>query len=159
VAVVFLALVAAVIVAACEEPLVPPAIAHIKGRLTLNGKTLRPGHAVVFMEPHAGYLAFGTTDEDGRFVVNSWKNGDMVPGRYKAYISPPQTEENLDDRHRFDHPDRSPAKHVAVEFPERYRTMETSGLEFKIATGENDLTVNLTDEPTPATNSAPTNAQ
>ena len=155
--VVFFALVAAVIVAACEEPLAPPAIAHIKGRLTLNGKPLRPGHSVVFMEPHAGHLAYGTTDDNGKFVVNSWKNGDMVPGRYKAYIAPPTPDENLDDRAGIDVLEVPPAKPLApIEFPERYRVMESSGLEFAFVPGENEVVVNLTDEPAPASNSAPT---
>lgn len=152
VVVVFFALVAAVIVAACEEPLARPPIAHITGRLTYNGKLLRPGHAVVFMEPHAGYLAFGTTDDRGRFVVDSWKKGEMVPGRYKLYISPPQTEESTKDSGRFDDYERAaPAKPVPIDFPERYRAMETSGLEYKIVVGENDVAVDLVDEPRPAT--------
>jgi hypothetical protein len=81
---VVIVLVGTLVVVAAEKPLTTPDVARISGRLTLQGQPMRQGHSVVFMEPSRGDLAYGDTDADGRFVVNSWRNGEMVPGRYKV---------------------------------------------------------------------------
>ena len=47
----------------------------ISGRLSKGGQPLPAGTYVSFMEPEKGYLAFGTTDEDGRFTIDSAFDG------------------------------------------------------------------------------------
>ena len=82
----------------------------VAGRLTMDGKPLPAGHNVSFMDMEKGYLAFGQTDAEGNFKVDSWNEGNMPVGVYKVMIAPPQNTqaveiENLPSEERFDHPD------------------------------------------------------
>jgi hypothetical protein len=133
------ALLIALIVAACEEQL-QPTTARIHGRLTLDGHPLAPGHSVVFMEPLRGDLAFGVTDVDGRFHVNSWRDGEMVPGRYKVYVTPPM-KVDPDGTPRAERNDET--EETRLSYPEIYRQLETTPLEYNITVGENDVQVEL----------------
>jgi hypothetical protein len=133
----------AFVVVACEEKLSAPTMAHITGRLTLAGKPLSPGQNVMFFNTTNGDLAFGVTDEQGRFDINSWKNGEMTPGQYHVYLRPPAQEVPTDGPSRFNDDWQVPAD---PEFPTRYLDHHTSGLEFKIAAGENDVAIEITAE-------------
>ena len=139
------ALVIAVIVAACEDPL-QPTTAHISGRLTLEGQPMRPGFSVVFMEPHRGDLAFGVTDADGRFVVNSWKDGEMVPGRYKAHVVPPPLKGTEVSEETPENVVLGP-----YDFAEKYRHLDSTPLEFKVVVGENNFEIDLERKPADGT--------
>jgi len=141
--IILVALVVAVIVAACEEPLPGPTTARIAGRLTLEGRPMQPGFSVVFMEPQRGDLAFGKTDADGRFVVNSWKNGEMDPGRYKVYVVPPALRKNeaLDSPVVDSHDDH--VELVPYDYEEKYRHLESTPLEFKVVVGQNQFEIDL----------------
>jgi len=137
------ALVGAAIVAACQERQEPPRIAYISGRLTLEGQPMVPGFSVVFMEPRRGDLAFGTTDADGRFRINSWKKGEMVPGTYRAYVMAPpirgfSLNEAFDSSGRNENVVRMP-----VEYPPEYGSVETTPLEYKVVTGQNQFDIAL----------------
>jgi hypothetical protein len=137
------ALVGAAIVAACQERQEPSKIAFISGRLTLEGRPMVPGFSVVFMEPRRGDLAFGTTDADGRFRIDSWKKGEMVPGTYRAYVMAPPIEGfSLDEA--FDRSGRNEnAVRMPVEYPQEYGSVETTPLEYKVVTGQNHFDIDL----------------
>jgi hypothetical protein len=138
--VILIALVGAMVVVAAEGPLTGPKVAHIAGRLTLEGIPMREGHSVVFMEPSRGDLAFGITDADGQFVVNSWKNGEMVPGRYKAYVVPPSVRpEGL---RQFPGSEDILVK-LPAEYPDRYLDVKTTPLVYDVVVGENRFEIDL----------------
>jgi hypothetical protein len=116
---------------------------RITGRLTMNGQPLEPGTTVSFMQPEAGYLAFGATDENGNFEVTSWNGGAMPIGTYRVMIQPPGGE--LD-------PESPEAAELALEggrgrqkapFPEKYRAFPTSGLSYEIVEGNNHFEIDL----------------
>ena len=91
---------------------------QITGVLTLDGKPLDPGYVVNFMEPMKGYLAFGTTDAEGKFTVNTWNNGKMPVGPYRVFIAPPRDpSEDLTPEQRMDAPARPQAKPTAMPPP------------------------------------------
>jgi hypothetical protein len=115
----------------------------IEGRLTMEGKPLPKGTKVLFMEQREGFLAFGATDEDGRFKIASWNDGNMPVGKYKVTIQPAgmgDGEQPFD----IDAPARKrPAKKPAAGFPKRYRTITTSKLEYTVDEGANDFTIDI----------------
>lgn len=143
--IVFVALVVAVIVAACEEPPTQaPTTAHITGRVTLEGRPMNPGFSVVFMEPQRGDLAYGTSDAEGNFVVNSWKNGEMVPGRYKVYVVPPALKKETDPQGSNILEGSSDNVQLApYAYDDKYRHLESTPLEYKVSVGENRFEIDL----------------
>ena len=131
--VILAALIGTLVVVALERPLPKPEIARISGRLTLEGRPL-PRHSVVFMEPSRGDLAFGVTDADGRFYIDSWKGGDMTPGRYRAYIRPPRVDE--DSAH-------GEGPLMPNDYANDYLEVSTTPLEYRIIIGENRFDIDL----------------
>ena len=117
----------------------------ISGRLTLEGKPMAPGHAVSFMQPEKGFLAFGFTDAEGNFSVGSWNEGDMPVGKYSVMIAPPAATApavapTADEA--FENPELVDPKLSSV-FPVKYRDITTSGLEFDVVAGDNKFEVEL----------------
>jgi len=116
----------------------------ITGKLTLLGKPIAAGTAVSFMQMEKGFLAFGLTDEEGKFEVKSWNNGQMPVGKYKVMIAPAAVPpaKNLTPEEAFDHPELvEPA--TKADFPKKYRDTQTSGLEYEIKEGPNDFEIDL----------------
>jgi hypothetical protein len=139
--IIVVALVGALVVVAAEKPLTTTEVARISGRLTLEGRPMQRGHSVVFMEPSRGDLAFGDTDDDGRFVVNSWKNGEMVPGRYKVYIMPPSLRPG--GFFRVEDTRGDSVGTLPNEYHDRYLQKSTTPLEYNIVVGENWFEIDL----------------
>ncbi len=137
-----LALFGAIAIFSYEAPL-PPVMARVEGRLTLDGRPLEAGHAVVLVEPVRGDLVFGTTDREGNFVVNSARKIDVVPGRYRACIKPPAAAGGPDDpvAARFSGGDVLRTKPIV--YPLVYADPTTTPLEFRIEAGPNRLEIDL----------------
>jgi hypothetical protein len=122
---------------------------HITGRLTLDGKPMAPGHGVVFMEPIKGFLAYGETDSNGNFEVNSWNNGAMPVGPYRVQIGPPASpppRAEMTSEERFENPDEYEPVAPAREFPQKYLNFDSSELRFEIKSGENHFEIDLKKE-------------
>jgi hypothetical protein len=116
---------------------------QITGVLKLDGKPLEKGYVVNFMEPKKGYLAFGTTDEQGKFTVHTWNNGDMPIGPYRvSVVTPTDPADELPPDQRFDAAPKPQAKPKSV-IPKKYSDLMTSGLEFEVKEGANHFEVNL----------------
>jgi len=96
------------------------------------------------MQMESGFLAFGMTDAEGKFEVNSWNNGNMPIGKYDVMIAPPSGGDvsNLSAEERFDNPESSSAK-SKVLFPSRYRETTTSGLNYEVTKGANNFDIDL----------------
>jgi len=140
-------LVGAMIFLAFEGRQAAPEVARISGRLTLEGLPMLPGHSVVFMEPSRGDLAFGITDADGRFVVNSSKNGEMVPGRFKVYLVPPSVKPG---RLGGDHFDDDFFVKLPAEYPDKYVDLKTTPLIYDVAPGENWFQIDVDRKQSPS---------
>lgn len=122
---------------------------RITGRLTFEGQPLVPGHGVIFMEPAKGYLAYGETDPEGRYEVNSWNNGDMPVGTYKVRIGgppapPPPTD--LTAEEAFDNPELVEPQAPPIVFPQKYLDENSSGLTFEVKAGANTCDIDLKKE-------------
>ncbi|MGC1274113.1 MAG: carboxypeptidase-like regulatory domain-containing protein [Planctomycetaceae bacterium] len=114
----------------------------ISGRLTLNSKPLLPGTHVSFMEPEKGYLAFGTTDAEGNYTVNSAFDGEMPIGTYGVMIQPPAgtvDPESLSAEDLLE----GQGKVAPSEIPAKYRQFSTSGLSYPIQEGPNTIDIVL----------------
>lgn len=119
----------------------------VTGRLTMDGKPLSPKHAVSFMDMQKGFLAYGKTDADGKFQVDSWNEGKLPIGKYHVMIAPPPFEgpkKEMTPEERFDHPEMEVMK---MEFPKKYRETATSGLEYEIKVGPNVIDIDLKAKP------------
>lgn len=121
---------------------------EIEGRLTMDGKPLAPGHAVTFMDMERGYVAFGLTDKDGRFVVDTWNDGAMPVGEYKVMIAPPEgtsaaEEKEYTSDELFDNPELMDAPAGEAVYPRKYANTKTSGLVYTIKEGSNVFEIDL----------------
>lgn len=119
----------------------------ITGKLTMAGKPLAAGTAVSFMQMEKGFLAFGLTDAEGKFEVKSWNNGAMPVGKYKVMLAPAAAQPARDPKtisaeEAFENPELlDPTSNT--DFPKKYRDTSTSGLEYDIKEGPNDIQIDL----------------
>ncbi|HWL08795.1 MAG TPA: carboxypeptidase-like regulatory domain-containing protein [Planctomicrobium sp.] len=125
----------------------------ISGRLTLSGEPLVPGHAVLFMEPLKGFIAFGQTDANGLFQIDSWNQGKMPVGMYQVQIIPPAAREQKSQRalsteEQFENPE-SPVRTADIRFPKKYCEFKTSGLQYEITSGKNTFEIDLEPQSNP----------
>jgi len=118
----------------------------ITGRLTLDGKPLPPGQAVTFMEMPKGFLAFGTTDAEGKFEVKTFNAGDMPIGVYKVQVAaaPASTKDaaQASAEDRFEKPEVL-APRATTTFPKKYNDFMTSGIEYEVKQGTNHFDIDL----------------
>ncbi len=118
---------------------------RVTGRLTMDGAPLSAGSGVCFMEPMAGFLAFGMTDADGKFSVDSWNEGNLPVGKYKVWLASPPgaAPREMTSEERMDHPELAAEPKVRLEFPRKYVDKKTSGLEFDVKEGDNHFDINV----------------
>ncbi|MGE3808063.1 MAG: hypothetical protein AB7K24_25665 [Gemmataceae bacterium] len=93
------------------------------------------GGTVVFesIDVTPKFSARGAIDGEGRFNLGTTKPGDGVPpGKYRAMVSPPLTVELDESRGTLPPP-----------LDDRFQRFESSGLEFEIGAGKNDITVKV----------------
>jgi len=119
----------------------------VAGTLTKQGKTLSTETSVVFVHNESGAAAFGTTAEDGSYKIAS-PDSDQVPvGMYRVMIQPPASslaaEDEPSPEELLDNPALSrPAKNQN-EFSFKYRQLSTSGLQFEVTEGPNQIDIDL----------------
>ena len=106
----------------------------VHGTITLeDGSPLTKG-LVIFERVEGGpaLTARGNIGPDGRFELSTERPGDGVPpGRYKVSINPLDTSD-------------APDEQKVLPFDVRYMNLKTSGLEFEVKTGANDISIKLT---------------
>ncbi len=73
------------------------------------------------------FLAYGKTDANRNYEVNSWNEGQLPIGVYRVLIAPPPMPARRQRPRRsiFDHPEMEVMK---MGFPKKYRDTSTSGL-------------------------------
>ena len=135
-------------VVGCGEGL--PETAPASGVVHYNGNPVR-GASVTF-QPEKGKPANGVTDEEGRFTLTTFKEGDgAVVGTHRVSIVaisvvPPDEEggnlapdvvnEPIEDDYRIE----------STPIPEKYADPATSGLTQTVEAGEeNEFKIELTD--------------
>jgi hypothetical protein len=116
----------------------------VSGRLTMDGKPLKEGTQVAFMQLEKGYIAFGPTDPDGNFTVSSWNEGQLPVGQYTVMIQPPggvQTKEPTAEELLA-----GKGKVAATQFPMKYSQTSTSGLKYEVKEGENRFEIDISSQ-------------
>ncbi|QDU35839.1 hypothetical protein Mal4_01210 [Maioricimonas rarisocia] len=122
-----------------------PETVPVTGVVTLNGEPLEG--ATVAFEPQGGeHAAYGRTDEEGRFVLTTFEDGDgAVAGGYVVSVRKSEvvTTPNPQD------PNGPPLKSEQIDYvPEKYTRSRTSELEALVsADGENEFTFTLEGQP------------
>ncbi|WP_339735231.1 hypothetical protein [uncultured Gimesia sp.] len=120
----------------------------VTGKLTMDGKTIDQGTQLLFMKMDAGYAAFGETDAEGNYSITWARDGErkseLPMGSYKVLIQPPRIgkdTEEMSAEEMLEGGDVAPAK---PKFPVKYQQHSTSGLEFTVKEGENQIDIDLT---------------
>ncbi len=109
----------------------------VHGKVTLEDSTPLTKGLVVFesMEGRTPITARGDIQADGSYRLSTHKPGDGVPpGKYRVLIAA-QDYGNIDG---LEGPRRPPA------FDPRYTDFSTSGLEFEVKAGPNEIPITVT---------------
>jgi hypothetical protein len=119
----------AVITAGCGKRLYP-----VYGKVTFeDGKPLAKG--MIVFEGNIGesvVMARGMVQPDGSYQLSTYKQGDGVPpGRYRALINPMDLSDVPDEM-----------KNLPMDI--KYLKFETSGLEFDVGPGKNEIAIPVT---------------
>ncbi len=123
--------------------------ATVSGSVTYNGSPV-DGAMVTFRPASEGAQgAFARTDAEGKYELSSSAaaTSGVVPGEYNVTVT--KTEVGQSNVASEEDPDYNPyaagpSKPKSV-LPKKYADAKTSGLEFTVTSGENDLPIELTD--------------
>jgi hypothetical protein len=111
--------------------------ANVEGVVTLDGEPIGPG-VVIFAPVEGGYNpATGAVQNDGSYFLKTMNERGLRPGSYKVAV---QIHEIPTDR-AYGERDMRPIK---FRIPEKYITIETSGLQFEVEGGANKIDIELT---------------
>ncbi len=119
----------------------------VQGRLTHQGNVLPADTKVVFMHSQNGVAAFGATDAEGNFKVRKVDSDQIPIGTYRIMIQPPESELGGDSEpsaeELLNNPDINRPRPNSGGFNFKYRQVSTSGLEFNVQSGANEITLDL----------------
>lgn len=110
-------------------------ISQVSGRVTLDGSPIGVG-TIVYAPSSGGKPATGSIESDGSYCVNTSREPGLAPGKYQVAVSIREMPKNVK---RSDHP--PPGK---LLIPEKYEQAMTSGLQFEILPGANEIDIKLT---------------
>jgi hypothetical protein len=124
---------------------------QVSGTVVLDGKPLPKGCQVIFLSKTGGYTASGVLNEAGGYKLSYTKGLDLPAVEYRVQLTAPvqpDSTETVD-------PSAMGAK-LALKrkggagtespFPVKYGSAELSGLEFKVAAGNNTADFKLESE-------------
>ena len=113
--------------------------APVRGLVTLDGVPVSAGG--VSFRPATGRGASGLIAADGTYTLGTYDKSDgAIVGKHKIAVSPPDRGEEVVE----------PAP-GSVKIPKRYHNSESSGLEFEVKAGQdNVIDLQLTTSPTAA---------
>ncbi|OYV82733.1 MAG: hypothetical protein B7Z73_16840 [Planctomycetia bacterium 21-64-5] len=121
------------------------------GVVTYNGVPVA-GAAVVFSPPSGGKPASGITDEQGHYILSTFKDKDgAVPGDYQVSVAKSQTDgPTMTDEERYkyieEHGGANPPEPESKNLlPEKYLSPATSDLKATVKPGNNDIPLTLAD--------------
>lgn len=122
-------------------------IGAIKGKLTFRSKKVPEGTKVIFMNSEVGHTGFGLTDAEGNYSIEWRREGktyDGLPvGTYGVMIVAAEfvdVDEMSADEMLEGGPGNTPKR---ISIPPKYMRVSTSGLEFTINNGENEIDIDV----------------
>jgi hypothetical protein len=114
--------------------------ATVSGKVTLDGSPITTG-TIVFIPSAAGTQAYGAIEQSGSYELFTGQQRGLKPGDYVATVvareKPPTNVTELG----------GPAPPGKAITPRWYAAKETSGLNFTIAPGANEINLELTSQP------------
>jgi hypothetical protein len=136
----------------CSGGATGPKTAPVKGKITYK-KLPVEGATVSFLGDGKVPPAVAVTDAAGQYILTTTRSGDgAVPGVHKVtvtkIVAPPAAAKpksgsmSMEDAAKA--AQEAPAKPVSL-LPERYASAETSGLQFTVKDGTNDIPIDLTE--------------
>jgi hypothetical protein len=126
----FLCGTAALVLAGCSRSGLESSVA---GSVTLDGKPLGLG-GVVFASS-GGNPSSGTIGRDGSYTLKTANTPGLNPGKYRVSVNALDTP-NPPPGVR----DSTPPKQLV---PEKYTSLDTSGLEYEVKPGSNTINIDL----------------
>lgn len=120
----------------CKESLFD---ADVKGTVTLDGKPVPPGVIVFSPVAGGGNSSRGRIEANGNYFLVTRHERGVDPGDYRVAV---QVFEKGDPPGPGE---RAPAN-LPPLVPERYLSIDTSGLQFTVESGSNTLDINLSSD-------------
>jgi hypothetical protein len=135
-----------------------PETAPVTGRITYRGEPVR-GATVAFIGERAPRFGSGLTDDDGRFQISTFENGDgAVLGKHLVTVTKADASSSTDvpvDK-SLSPEERGRATEEAFEralqrgplrslLPKKYSDPNTTDIRLEVLPGENDFKIELVD--------------
>lgn len=125
-----------------------PKLHRVSGTVTYKGQPV-PGAKVMFLGDGNKPPAVGTTDDSGHYTLASLAGTGAVAGKHQVVVlketEPDPTEKvnmSMDEAAvAAKHPPK--AKPTTSLIPAKYASAQTSGLEFEVKEGRNDIPIEL----------------
>jgi hypothetical protein len=111
--------------------------AEVSGVVTLNGQPIGPG--TVNFAPMSGGSnpAVGTIMPDGSYSLKTSRTVGLAAGTYRVAVSVFENQASTAPGQRSNAPPK-------LRTPEKYNSVETSGLQFEVEPGDNTIDIELT---------------
>ena len=135
----------------CQSgPLLPDgATGTVSGKVTLNGKPVPTGTAVVFQRDSDGQLATGECDANGEFLLRMKGGLEIVEGAYRVAVQPPNPTANMSEEEAMQASVDGKLDDVmktSALIPQKYQVIEDSKTIFSVKPGPNEFTLDMTGE-------------
>jgi len=108
--------------------------------VTLDGKPV-PAGLVAFHPLTQGPSAYAVIEQDGRYHVRTGRDKGLPSGEYQVSVTANEPPAVARTEQGFPPP---PGKSIT---PDWYRSKDTSGLQFKVESGSNEINLELTSTP------------
>jgi hypothetical protein len=108
----------------------------VAGKVTLDGKPIGPGTVVFALAEGQTNPAVGTIQPGGDYLLKTSRTEGLQPGKYRVAVTVFEPL-NLPPGERSTVPSK-------LIHPEKYTTVDTSGMEFEVAAGSNAIDIALT---------------
>jgi len=119
-----------------------PYDASVSGAVTLDGQIV-PRGTVAFHPVTGGPVAYAPIRSDGSYVVRTGREEGLPAGEYQVTVMSNELPAQLETKEGRPQP---PGKAIT---PPWYCSKETSGLQFTVEPGANEIDLELTTQPPP----------
>jgi hypothetical protein len=113
--------------------------ATVTGVVTLDGKSITPGFVTFAPEDPAAVPAVSDLDAKGRFTLTTSKKPGLVPGKYRVAVQSYRPPGNVTPGQRI----MTPSERL---IPDKYFSVDTSGLQFTVNPGANTINLELSSQ-------------
>jgi hypothetical protein len=111
----------------------------VSGVVTLDGNVV-PRGTVAYMPVAGGPAAYAPIQQDGTYVMRTGREEGLPAGEYSVTV----TANEAGGSRSADGGPQPPGKAIT---PPWYRTKDTSGLNYTVSTGANEINLELTSQP------------